>query len=78
MEERDTKGDLYEYVLAKITTAGQNGDFRTPRHIIRLMVEMVAPKPRNILCDPACGTAGKRRRTHRQIPGRQGVTRESS
>ncbi|MGH7797866.1 MAG: type I restriction-modification system subunit M [Candidatus Binatia bacterium] len=58
MEERDTKGDLYEYMLAKIATAGQNGQFRTPRHIIRLMVEMVAPKPDDVLCDPACGTAG--------------------
>ena len=58
MEERDTKGDLYEYMLAKIATAGQNGQFRTPRHIIRLMVEMAAPKPTDIVCDPACGTAG--------------------
>jgi type I restriction enzyme M protein len=58
MEERDTKGDLYEYMLAKIATAGQNGQFRTPRHIIRLMVEMVTPKPTDVLCDPACGTAG--------------------
>ena len=45
MEDRDTKGDLYEYMLGKIASAGQNGQFRTPRHIIRLMVEMVAPKP---------------------------------
>jgi type I restriction enzyme M protein len=45
-------------MLAKIATAGQNGQFRTPRHIIRLMVEMVAPKPADVLCDPACGTAG--------------------
>src|SRR3989440_284446 len=58
MEDRDTKGDLYEYMLAKIATAGQNGQFRTPRHIIRLMVEMVAPQPTDIICDPACGTAG--------------------
>ena len=58
MEERDTKGDLYEYMLAKIATAGQNGQFRTPRHIIRLMIEMVAPQPTDVLCDPACGTAG--------------------
>lgn len=43
MEDRDTKGDLYEYMLGKIATAGQNGQFRTPRHIIRLMVEMTAP-----------------------------------
>jgi type I restriction enzyme M protein len=58
MEDRDTKGDLYEYMLAKIATAGQNGQFRTPRHIIRLMVEMTAPQPSDIICDPACGTAG--------------------
>ena len=58
MEDRDTKGDLYEYMLSKIATAGQNGQFRTPRHIIRLMVELVAPQPRDIVCDPACGTAG--------------------
>jgi type I restriction enzyme M protein len=58
MEERDTKGDLYEYMLGKIASAGQNGQFRTPRHIIRLMVEMTAPTPNDILCDPACGTAG--------------------
>jgi type I restriction enzyme M protein len=58
MEERDTKGDLYEYMLGKIASAGQNGQFRTPRHIIRLMVEMVAPSPDDVVCDPACGTAG--------------------
>jgi type I restriction-modification system DNA methylase subunit len=58
MEDRDTKGDLYEYMLGKIATAGQNGQFRTPRHIIKLMVEMVAPQPQDIICDPACGTAG--------------------
>jgi type I restriction enzyme M protein len=58
MQDRDTKGDLYEYMLGKIATAGQNGQFRTPRHIIRLMVEMTAPQPKDIICDPACGTAG--------------------
>lgn len=58
MEDRDTKGDLYEYMLSKIASAGQNGQFRTPRHIIRLMVEMVSPQPTDIVCDPACGTAG--------------------
>src|SRR5215469_6362601 len=58
MEDRDTKGDLYEYMLGKIATAGQNGQFRTPRHIIRLMVEMTGPQPNDIICDPACGTAG--------------------
>jgi type I restriction enzyme M protein len=56
--ERDTKGDLYEYMLSKIATAGQNGQFRTPRHIIQLIVEMMAPGPRDEICDPACGTAG--------------------
>ncbi len=58
MEERDTKGDIYEYMLGKIATAGQNGQFRTPRHIIRLMVELTAPQPGDVICDPACGTAG--------------------
>jgi len=58
MEERDTKGDLYEYMLGKIATAGQNGQFRTPRHIIRLMVEMTAPRPDDTICDPASGTCG--------------------
>jgi type I restriction enzyme M protein len=58
MEDRDTKGDLYEYMLGKIATAGQNGQFRTPRHIIRLMVEMVQPRPTDMVCDPACGTCG--------------------
>jgi type I restriction enzyme M protein len=58
MADRDTKGDVYEYMLGKIASAGQNGQFRTPRHIIRLMVEMTAPQPGDIICDPACGTAG--------------------
>src|SRR6184192_2281905 len=58
MEERDTKGDLYEYMLGKIATAGQNGQFRTPRHIIRLMVEMMEPTATDVICDPACGTCG--------------------
>jgi type I restriction enzyme M protein len=58
MEDRDTKGDLYEYMLAKIATAGHNGQFRTPRHIIALMVEMMAPNPKDVICDPACGTCG--------------------
>jgi type I restriction enzyme M protein len=58
MEDRDTKGDLYEYMLGKIATAGQNGQFRTPRHIIQLMVELTAPQPNDVVCDPACGTAG--------------------
>ncbi|MFI6226987.1 N-6 DNA methylase [Micromonospora echinospora] len=58
MEDRDTKGDLYEYMLSKIATAGHNGQFRTSRHIIQLMVEMMAPTPTDEICDPACGTAG--------------------
>lgn len=58
MEDRDTKGDLYEYLLSKIATAGTNGQFRTPRHIIKMMVDMVEPKKEDTICDPACGTAG--------------------
>jgi len=58
MTDRDTKGDLYEYMLGKIATAGQNGQFRTPRHIIKMMVEMTSPTPKDVICDPACGTAG--------------------
>jgi type I restriction enzyme M protein len=58
MDDRDTKGDLYEYMLGKIATAGQNGQFRTPRHIIALMVEMTSPTPKDVIVDPACGTCG--------------------
>ena len=58
MADRDTKGDLYEYMLGKIATAGQNGQFRTPRHIIKMMVALTAPVPEDTICDPACGTAG--------------------
>ncbi len=58
LTEGDIKGDLYEYLLSKLTTAGINGQFRTPRHIIRLMVEMTDPKPTETVCDPACGTGG--------------------
>jgi len=54
----DTKGDLYEYLLGKLTTAGINGQFRTPRHIIRLMVDMLEPNPTEVMSDPACGTGG--------------------
>ena len=63
MEDRDTKGDLYEYMLGKIATAGQNGQFRTPRHIIRLMVEMTAPQPE--------GHHLRSRLRHRRLPGRR-------
>lgn len=58
MEDRDTKGDLYEYMLGKIASAGQNGQFRTPRHIIKLMVKLTAPSPKDVICDPASGTCG--------------------
>jgi type I restriction enzyme M protein len=58
MDDRDTKGDLYEYLLSKLSTSGQNGQFRTPRHIIQLMIELTQPNPDDVICDPACGTAG--------------------
>lgn len=58
MGDRDTKGDVYEYMLAKIASAGQNGQLRTPRHIIALMVELMQPKPEDVICDPAAGTCG--------------------
>lgn len=58
MNSRDTNGDLYEYMLSKIATSGTNGQFRTPRHIIELMVAMTQPKPGDRIIDPACGTSG--------------------
>lgn len=58
MKDRDTKGDIYEYLLSKLSTAGRNGQFRTPRHIIKMMVELVKPTPNDVICDPACGTGG--------------------
>jgi len=58
LDAGDTKGDLYEYLLSKLTTAGINGQFRTPRHIIKLMVRMLDPQPDELVADPACGTAG--------------------
>lgn len=58
MADHDTNGDLYEYLLSKLASAGVNGQFRTPRHIIDLMVKMTAPQPTDEICDPACGTAG--------------------
>jgi type I restriction enzyme M protein len=57
-QNRDTKGDLYEYLLGQLQTAGKNGQFRTPRHIIKMMVEILDPKYGDKICDPACGTAG--------------------
>jgi len=58
MGEEDSKGDLYEYLLSKVATAGRNGQFRTPRHIIEMMVELVRPQPEDIIIDPAMGSAG--------------------
>jgi type I restriction enzyme M protein len=57
-QNQDVQGDLYEYFLSKLNTAGQNGQFRTPRHIIRMMVQMVNPQPGERICDPAAGTCG--------------------
>lgn len=58
LDNRDTKGDLYEYMLSKIAEAGTNGQFRTPRHIIRMMVNIMQPKQEDTICDPSSGTAG--------------------
>ncbi|HHG3504510.1 TPA: N-6 DNA methylase [Vibrio parahaemolyticus] len=63
LTESDVKGDIYEYLLSKLTTAGINGQFRTPRHIIDSMIEFIDPQPTDIICDPACGTAGFLART---------------
>lgn len=57
-QNRDAKGDLYEYLLSELKTAGKNGQFRTPRHIIKMMVSLASPKIGDFVCDPACGTAG--------------------
>jgi type I restriction enzyme M protein len=73
MKDRDTKGDVYEYMLEKLKTAGQNGQFRTPRQIIKMMVELMQPRVKDLICDPACGTAGflvaagEYIRTHQEI-----------
>ena len=56
--QTDIRGDVYEYILSKIAQSGINGQFRTPRHIIRMMVEMMDSKPTDFTCDPACGTSG--------------------
>ena len=58
LHDMDVRGDVYEYLLSKIATAGVNGQFRTPRHIIKMMVELTAPGPDEVICDPACGTSG--------------------
>jgi type I restriction enzyme M protein len=57
-DKKDARGDIYEYMLSKLATAGTNGQFRTPRHIIRMMVELLDLRPDDVICDPACGTSG--------------------
>lgn len=66
-QNQDVQGDLYEYVLSKLNVAGQNGQFRTPRHIIRMMVKMVDPRPSERICDPAAGTCGFLVNTYQHI-----------
>ena len=58
LKTADIRGDVYEYLLSKIASAGINGQFRTPRHIIRMMVDLMQPQADEIVCDPACGTSG--------------------
>ncbi|MBN3525085.1 type I restriction-modification system subunit M [Paenibacillus apiarius] len=58
IKDLDMQGDLYEYMLGKLATSGQNGQFRTPKHIRDMMVRLLAPTPDDKICDPACGTAG--------------------
>lgn len=58
MNDRDTMGDVYEYILGKMAASGKNGQFRTPRHIIRMMVELMRPSLKDVICDPAMGSAG--------------------
>lgn len=58
MTNRDTKGDVYEYLLSKIASAGDNGQFRTPRHIIKMIVAMMAPTTEDVICDPSAGSCG--------------------
>lgn len=58
IKDLDMQGDVYEYMLGKLATSGQNGQFRTPKHIRDMMVRLLAPTPNDKICDPACGTAG--------------------
>lgn len=67
LTQSDVKGDIYEYLLSKLTTAGINGQFRTPRHIIDAMIEIIDVQPTEIVCDPACGTAGFLARTREYL-----------
>jgi type I restriction enzyme M protein len=66
-QNRDVKGDIYEYLLSELKTAGKNGQFRTPRHVIRMMIELIEPKIGDRICDPACGTAGFLIASHEHI-----------
>ncbi len=67
LTDSDVKGDIYEYLLSKLTTAGINGQFRTPRHIIDFIIELIDPQPDETVCDPACGTAGFLARTREYL-----------
>ena len=58
LANKDIMGDVYEYLLSKLSTSGTNGQFRTPRHIISMMVELMEPTPQDTICDPAMGSAG--------------------
>ncbi len=58
LQASDVRGDVYEYLLQKLSQSGVNGQFRTPRHIIKMMVELMRPRPDDVICDPACGTSG--------------------
>lgn len=58
IQSSDIRGDVYEYISSRLQVNGRAGAFRTPRHIIRMIVEMIEPKPDDVICDPACGTAG--------------------
>lgn len=58
LEDTDVRGDVYEYLLSKLSNSGVNGQFRTPRHIIKMMVELTEPAADDVICDPACGTSG--------------------
>lgn len=67
LDQSDVKGDIYEYLLSKLSSAGINGQFRTPRHIIDMMIEMIDVQPTDVICDPACGTAGFLARTREYL-----------
>ena len=74
------RGDTYEYLLSKIAQSGLNGQFRTPRHIIKMMVELMNPKADEVICDPACGTSGflcGGRRVPEREPQRRNLLRPS-